>query len=316
MKAVITDTEIRNPDIEIGILRSAGFSVEVAQCRSADEVVEAAANAEAILVQYAPVTAEAFSALPKLRIVSRYGIGVDSIDIEAARKRGVWVSNVPEYGSDEVPSHTLAMMFALMRHLPFHDRNIRNGKWDFQATGDIKSFSEIVLGIVGMGRIGRHVARLARPFVGKIIAYDPYLERWPDDIEQRTLQALFAESDAISLHLPLTADTRAIVNSDLLAHIGQSGAYLVNSSRGGLVDLDAVLDALQSGRLKGVAVDVMPTEPPSMDHPILHHPRTLVSPHAAWYSTASIVDLRTKYARNIAIWAETGKAPNAVCIGT
>ncbi|CAH1689585.1 D-3-phosphoglycerate dehydrogenase [Hyphomicrobiales bacterium] len=317
MKALITDTEIRNPDIEIELLRDAGFDVEVACCRSSAEIIDAGRGADALLVQYAPVTADVFDALPSLRAISRYGIGVDSIDLAAAERHGVWVSNVPDYGFDEVPTHALALLFALLRHVPFHDRNIRGGTWDFQATGPINRISELSLGIVGLGRLGRFAMERARPFFKDVIAYDPFLDddRWPKGVVKASLQEVFRHAHAISLHVPLTRDNRHLVNDALLAEVPERGSYLVNTSRGGLIDLEAALRALESGRLRGLGLDVMPSEPPPMDHPILHHPRTVITPHVAWYSEASVIDLRRKYTENIVTWARSGIAPNAVVRG-
>ncbi|WP_043837455.1 C-terminal binding protein [Muricoccus aerilatus] len=317
MKALITDTEVREPHLERHLLEEAGFEVSVAQCRSPEEVIAAGHDASALLVQYAPLTAEVFAALPQLRVVSRYGIGVDTIDLAAADRHGVWVSNVPNYGHDEVPTHTLALLFSILRHVPFHDRKVRGGVWDFQATGEIARIADLTLGIVGLGRLGRFVMERARPFFRAVVAYDPFLpeERWPEDVVRLGLQELFAASDAITLHVPLTPENQNLVGDALLARIPPRGAYLVNTARGGLVDLDAALRALEDGRLRGLGLDVMPGEPPRLDHPVLHHPRTVVTPHVAWYSTASVVDLRRKYAENVASWARSGTAPNAVVRG-
>ncbi len=318
MKAVITDTEIENPDIEFGLLKAAGFEVERAQARTPEEVIRACAGSDAALVQYAPFTRDVFEALPDLKIISRYGIGVDSIDLKAAREHGVWVSNVPAYGTDEVPTHALAMLLSLMRHLPFHDRAIRDGVWHFAHTGEFESLGDTTLGIIGMGRLGQQVAHLARPLFGTVLGYDAMLPdtAWPDFVERLELQELVSRSHALTLHVPLTDETQNLVDRDFLSSIRSGGAYLVNTARGGLVDLDAVLAALDSGVLKGVGLDVLPVEPPPMGHAILHHPRTLISPHTAWYSRASMVDLRTKYTQNITQWAARGEADNAVVRGT
>lgn len=318
MKALITDTEIENPDIEFGLLKAAGFAVAQAQARTPEEVIEACAGFDAALVQYAPFTPEVFEVLPDLKIISRYGIGVDSIDLDAARDHGVWVSNVPAYGTDEVPTHALAMLLSLMRHLPFQDRAIRDGVWHFASTGELESLGDSTLGVIGLGRLGQHVAHLAQPMFERIIGYDPTLSNaaWPNFVERLSLDEVVARAHALTLHIPLTEQTRNIVNRELLASTRPGGAYLVNTARRGLVDLDAILDALENGKLKGVGLDVLPSEPPPMDHPILHHHKALISPHAAWYSRASMLDLRTKYTQNITHWVARGEAINAVVRGT
>jgi D-3-phosphoglycerate dehydrogenase / 2-oxoglutarate reductase len=273
---------------------------------------------DALLVTYAPITAAVFEACPSVRMVSRHGIGVDSIDINAAAEHGVWVSNVPDYGFDEVPTHAISLMFALLRHISFHDRNVREGTWNFAATGKIDRIADMTLGIVGLGRLGRFTMDLARPFFKRVVAFDPFLseEKWPAGIDRCSMEEVFAQGNAISLHLPLNAETRNVVNSKLLGMIPKRGAYLVNTSRGGLVDLDAVLDALASGRLRGVGLDVLPDEPPAPSHPILCHERAIVTPHAAFYSTASVLDLRQKFAANVVAWKRDGIAPNAIVRGS
>jgi D-3-phosphoglycerate dehydrogenase len=317
MKAVITDTEIADPDIERNLLEAAGFEVVVAHCKTAEDVIAAAKGADALLVTYAPITEAVFAASPSVRVVSRYGIGVDSVDLAAAARHGVWVSNVPDYGYDEVPTHAISLMFSLLRHVVFHDRNVRSGVWNFAATGPIARMADLTLGIVGLGRLGRFTLDRALPFFKRAVAYDPFLPdgKWPAGVERLTLEQLFASSNVISLHLPLTADTRNFVNHDLLSHIPERGAYLVNTSRGGLIDLDAALAALESGRLRGLGLDVMPVEPPPMDHPIIHHERAIITPHVAWYSTASVVDLRQKFVGNVTAWKRDGIAPNALVRG-
>ncbi|MET4575759.1 C-terminal binding protein [Ottowia thiooxydans] len=317
MRALITDTEMADPDIERKLLEAAGFEVTVGHCKTEADVIACAQGMDALLVTYAPVTAAVFAACPSVRMISRHGIGVDSIDTDAALEHGVWVSNVPDYGYDEVPTHAISLLFSLLRHITFHDRQVRSGVWNFAQTGRIDRIADMTLGIVGLGRLGRFTMELCRPFFKHVAAFDPFLpdDKWPAGVEKCSLEEVFQKANAISLHLPLNADTRHIVNQQLLSCIPERGAYLVNTSRGGLTDLDAVLAALDSGRLRGVGLDVLPVEPPAPDHPILHHPRAIVTPHAAFYSTESVLDLRHKFAVNVVAWKREGVAPNAVVRG-
>jgi D-3-phosphoglycerate dehydrogenase / 2-oxoglutarate reductase len=317
MKVLVTDADYSSLDIEAAVLEPAGHQLVTASCRTAEEVVEAAAGVEAMLVQYAPITAAVFEALPQLRLVSRYGVGVDVVDLEAAGEHGVWVCNVPDYGTTEVALHAVAMLLALLRNLAGHDREVRAGHWNYQLGGPLRRPGSLTLGIVGLGRIGRVVAERAAPWFGAAVGYDPYLPdtEWPDGLERLDLQDLFARSSAITLHLPLTEATRGLVGTDLLVRM-PTGSYLVNSARGGLVDLDAVLEALESGRLAGVALDVLPQEPPPTDHPLLAHPRALITPHMAWYSVDSEVELRRKAAQNIVDWIKTGQPTYPVVEGS
>ncbi|MGY1810524.1 C-terminal binding protein [Blastococcus sp. SYSU D00669] len=315
MRVVRTDAEYGSDDVEAAVLRPAGHELVTAQARTADEVVAAAAGADAVLVQYAPVTAEVLDALPRLRLVSRYGIGVDGIDLEAARARGVWVCNVPDYGTAEVALHTAAMLLALLRNLAGHDREVHAGRWDYHLGGELRRTGELSLGVVGLGRIGRLTAERAGPWFGRCLGYDPQLPdgSWPAGVERTSLEDLFARSAAVTLHVPLTDGTRGLVGDDLLGRM-PAGSYLVNTARGGLVDLDAVLRALDSGRLAGVGLDVLPDEPPG-EHPLLRHPRALLSPHVAWYSAESEVELRRKTAQNVVDWARTGRPTSVVVEG-
>jgi D-3-phosphoglycerate dehydrogenase / 2-oxoglutarate reductase len=313
MKVLVTDSDYPSLDIEADVLAAAGHQLLTASCKTPEGVIEAAAGVDALLVQYAPITAAVFEALPQLRVVTRYGVGVDVVDLEAASRHGVWVCNVPDYGTAEVALHAVAMLLALLRNLAGHDREVRAGHWNYQLGGELRRPGSLTLGVVGLGRIGRMAAERAAPWFGTAVGYDPYLpdSEWPDGLERLDLQDVFARSSAITLHLPLTEATFGLVGTDLLERMPM-GSYLVNTARGGLVDLDALLEALESGRLAGVALDVFPAEPPPREHPLLTHPRALITPHVAWYSTDSEVELRRKAAQNIVDWARTGRPTYAV----
>ncbi|MFW3170991.1 C-terminal binding protein [Geodermatophilus sp. CPCC 206100] len=316
MRVVVTDAEYTSLDIEAGVLTVAGHELVRAQCRTPQDVIAAARGADALLVQYAPVPAEVLEALPQLRLVSRYGVGVDGVDLDAARVRGVWVCHVPDYGTTEVALHAVAMLLALLRNLTGHDREVRAGRWDYTLGGELRRPGDLTLGGVGLGRIGRMTVERAAPWFGACVGYDPHLpdDAWPPGVERTSLADLFARSDAVTLHLPLTEETRGLVGADLLARLPR-GAVLVNTARGGLVDPDAVLAALESGRLGGVALDVLPEEPPPPDSPLLRHPRALVTPHVAWYSRQAEEELRRKAAQNVVDWARTGRPTHVVVEG-
>jgi len=316
MRVLITDAEYSSLEIEADILAEAGHQLVVGSCKTADDVIQAAGGVDAMLVQYAPITAAVFEALPQVKLVCRYGVGVDVVDTEAAREHGVWVCNVPDYGTTEVSLHAVAMLLALLRNLTGHDRDVRAGHWDYHLGGELRRPSTLTLGVVGLGRIGRLTAERASPWFGAVVGYDPYLpdSAWPAGFERVDLPEVFARSSAVTLHLPLADETRGLVGVDLVQRM-PAGSYLVNTSRGGLVDLDALLAALESGRLAGVALDVLPQEPPPSDHPLLTHPRALITPHVAWYSTEAELELRRKAAQNIVDWAQTGRPTYAVVEG-
>ena len=316
MKVLVTDAEYKSLDLEALVLASGGHELVLASCRTPEDVIEAADGMDAALVQYAPITAAVFEARPQLRLLSRYGVGVDSVDTEAAREHGVWVCNVPDYGTTEVALHAVAMLLVVLRNLAGHDREVRAGRWDYHLGGELRRPDSLTLGVVGLGRIGRMTAQRAAPWFGAVVGYDPHLPDsvWPEGFERVDLPDLFARSSAVTLHLPLTDATRGLVGFDLLERM-PTGSYVVNTSRGGLVDLDALYEALQSGRLAGAALDVLPQEPPPMDHPLLRHPRALITPHVAWYSEEAEVELRRKAAQNIVDWARTGRPTYAVVEG-
>lgn len=316
MRVLVTDAEYRSLDIEAEVLTAAGHELVTARCTTPQEVIEAARGVDAVLVQYAPITAEVLAALPQLRLVSRYGVGVDVVDTEAARVRGVWVCNVPDYGTTEVALHAVAMLLASLRNLAGHDREVRAGRWDYHRGGTLHRASGLTLGVLGLGRIGRLTAERAAPWFGACVGHDPQVpgHAWPGGIERVALDEVFARSNAVTLHLPLTEGTRGLVGADLLDRM-PAGSHLVNTARGGLVDLDAVLDALERGRLAGVALDVLPEEPPPPGHPLLAHPRALLSPHVAWYSEEAEAELRRTAAQNVVDWARTGRPTHPVVAG-
>jgi D-3-phosphoglycerate dehydrogenase len=261
------------------------------------------------------MNARVFGALPELRLVSRYGAGFDTVNTDDARAHGVWVANSPDYGSGDVAAHALAMALALVRHLPFYDRDVRAGTWHFSSTGTLTRVSKLTLGLLGLGRIGKRMAELSRAIFGRVIACDPYITaREFGDLARVDRERLFRESDVVSLHVPLNAETRAIADGRMLS-LMQPGSFLVNTARGPVADLDAVLAALDSGRLAGAGRDVLPEEPPEADHPVLGHPRVLLSPHAAFYSVEGEKELRTKAALNVIEWARTGRPPYVVVEG-
>jgi phosphoglycerate dehydrogenase-like enzyme len=174
LKVLITDFDYGNVDIEHRILEGAGLEVVEAQCRTEEDVVEAGRGVSALLTQYAPITAKVLAELPELRMVGRYGVGYDLVDVGAARERGVWVANVPDYGTEEVAAHALSMALALLRHLPLYDRSVRDGRWHPASTGPLYRLKNLTLGVVGIGRIGGTFARRAGPWFGRTLGCDPY----------------------------------------------------------------------------------------------------------------------------------------------
>jgi D-3-phosphoglycerate dehydrogenase len=317
MKALVTDFDFPDLLLERGIFTAAGIEFAQAQCRSEVELIDAAHDSDALLLQYAPVTERVLAALPRVGIVSRYGAGYDTVDTAACARHGVWVANSPDYGVGEVATHALAMALALVRHLAIYDRDVRAGRWSYLSPGPIRRASELTVGILGLGRIGKRFAHLARNCFARVIACDPYLidGDFPAYVGRVGLDELFSTSDVVSLHVPLTDETRGMVGARLLAQMRPS-SLLVNTARGAIVDVDALLARLDDGALDGAALDVLPVEPLAAGHPLARHPRVLLTPHAAFYSTAAEIELRRKAAQNIVQWATTGRPMYPVIQGT
>lgn len=320
MRVVFTDYTQPDLELERQLFAEAGLELVAAdpQCTSEDAVIQAARGAAALIVQAAPVTGRVLAALPDLRIVSVPGIGVDMVDTDAASAHGVWVAHVPDANITEVACHTVAMVLSLIRHLPHYDASVRAGAWHYEETGPLARPGNLTLGVVGLGKIGRLVAAYAAPMFGRIVGYDPHLPdaAWPEGVaRERDLASLFAASDALTLHMPLTAETRGLVGRDLLAAM-KPGSYLVNVSRGAIVDIPALLAALDEGHLAGAALDVLPQEPPAADEPVLKHPKVLLSPHAAFYSLESDEEARRRAVTNIVRFFETGRPEHVVVEGT
>nr|MDQ5810369.1 C-terminal binding protein [Actinomycetota bacterium] len=261
MKVLIADYDYADVELERGILEGGGFEVVEAQCRTEDDVIEAGQGVSALLTQYARISARVMTGLPELGLVVRYGVGYDIVDVEAARERGVWVANVPDFGTEEVAVHALAMALGLLRHLPLYDRDVREGRWHPVSTGPLQRLKTLTLGVVGLGRIGGTFALRASPWFGRTLGCDPYLaeEAWPAGVERAGLEEVFAESALVSLHAPLTKETRGFINRDLFGRMRED-SYLVNTARGDLVVMEDLLWALDEGPLAGAALDVLPQE--------------------------------------------------------
>jgi D-3-phosphoglycerate dehydrogenase len=308
MKVLIADYDYADVGLERTILEGAGLEVVEAQCRTEDDVIEAGRGVSALLTQYARISARVLAGLPELGLVVRYGVGYDIVDVEAARERGVWVANVPDYGTEEVAVHALAMTLGLLRHLPLYDRAVREGRWHPVSTGPLRRLKNLTLGVVGLGRIGGTFAWRASPWFGRTLGCDPYLaeDAWPEGVQRVSLEEVFSESAVVSLHPPLTGETRGFINRGLFERM-REGSYLVNTARGGLVVIEDLLWALDEGPLAGAALDVLPQEPPPSGHPLLSKPNVILTPHAAYYSLEAEEEARRKAAQNVMAWVKEGR---------
>jgi D-3-phosphoglycerate dehydrogenase len=317
-KILYADNDYTDLDLERGIFGPAGIDVVVAQCRTEDDVIAKAQGCRAILLQYAPITAHVIGALPDLGIVSRIGAGYDTIDPQACEDAGVWLANSPDYGVGEVATHALALALASVRNIVAYHRDIGAGTWYFMSSGKLMRPSQLTLGIVGLGRIGKRMAHISRNVFKRVVAYDPYLidGDFPAYVERAaSLTELAQQSDVVSVHTPLTAETRGMLDAQFFGAL-KPGAHFVNTARGAIVNIPDLMRALDAGTLGGAGLDVLPEEPVARDSALLSHPRVILTPHAAFYSVEAEKELRRKAAQNIASWFATGKPEYVVVRGT
>ena len=295
----ITDSDLASRADE-DVLREARITVVRLHATTEDGVIAGLAEvpADALIVQWAPVTSAVLDAAPRCRFISRLGIGIDMIDVAAATRRGVAVANTPDYCVDEVATHTLAMAMWLVRGLGRFDAALRTGQWAAAAAYPAAARpADTVIGVVGLGRIGSQVAAQARALGFQVIGHDPYAAPGVD-IPLTSLGDLLRGSHLVTLHAPLTGETRHLIRAETI-ELMRPGALLVNTCRGGLIDEDAVAAALSAGQLAWAALDVFETEPLPAASPLRALPNVLLSPHAAWYSPASLAALPVRAAQQV-----------------
>ncbi|OJX72481.1 C-terminal binding protein [Leifsonia sp. 71-9] len=315
--AVYTDVEDTDPAPGIALLESHGFEVRVLGTRDPAAIIAGAQDADALLPGYAAISREVIASLPHLKVIALMSMGFDYVDVEAATEHGVWVTNVPGAATEEVATHALALLLASARQLPFYTASATAERWNERAPEAPPRLSERTLGIVGLGKIGRAFARLAGPLFGRVLGYDPMLPDTPEvtadlqrlGIERTSLDDVRRTSDALSLHVPLTPETARMVDAAFLADM-PAGAILLNVSRGGLIDNEALVDALDSGRLSGAALDVLDEEPPSPAHPLVGREDVVLTPHIAYFSRFTEVEYVRVQAQN-AVSAVLGGVPEA-----
>lgn len=297
---VVTDSGFPNQDPERSVLKRIG-DVRKIQWADENELIANTQMADALLVQWAPITKRVIDSLDSCRIIVRYGIGYDNIDLAAAASKGIVVCNVPDYCVEEVADHTLALALAALRQIPETDRNVRNGHWSIILPRPVPPFSQIKFCLAGFGRIAREVAKRAIGVGFVVSAYDPLIP--PQTIRDCgvvpvTIEELFASADVLSLHLPLTGSTKHIVNEKSLKSMKPS-ALIVNTSRGGLVHDEALAESIATGKIWGAALDVFEDEPFPQNHALSKTEGVILSSHVAWYSTLSMPKLQTKAAEEV-----------------
>ena len=316
MKVVITDYSFPNLEIEEGILVSAGHEVVAwKEKRPAEELVELVRDADAVITQFASVNTGVIANMRQAKVIVRYGIGVDNVDLAAARARGIPVCNVPDYCIDEVADHTLAFILATTRQVVTNSNLVHSRKWGLATSLDqMRALRDLTVGVVGFGRIGREVAARLKAFKCRVLVHDPVVVDSTiihAGCAPASLAQLLSDSDVITLHCPSTATTRGLINRSSLATM-KRGVILINLARGDLVDSQALTEALQSGQVSNAALDVFAPEPIPGDHPVLQMENVILASHIASASVPAVRKLR-ETAAGLALMAVRGELlPNVV----
>lgn len=271
-------------------------------------ILAVAADADALLVTYAKITAEVIAGLKNCKVIGRFGIGVDNIDLDAAAAAGITVTYAPVYCLDEVSDHAMALLLSLARKIPYSNKLVSSGRWEMPAVVPISRLRGNKLGLVGLGNIPQTIVPKAQAFGLEILAADPYA---PDEVFERLnvtrvdFEELLRTSDYISVHAPLTPETEKMFNAEAFATM-KNNALLINTARGPLVDTDALADALEAGQIGGAALDVLPVEPPPADSRLVGRDDVILTPHTGFYSEDALLDLQTTVATDVATVIQGG----------
>lgn len=311
-RVLMTDRAWPDTRLEREVLEPIG--AEIVEPTGTDEpsLIAAAQNVDAIATNWAKVTPAVIAASPRCRIVARLGIGVDNIAIPTATERGIPVTNCPDYCVTEVADHALGLLLAQARKIAFFHARTKQGEYNLQAgAGSLRRLSCQTLGLFGLGRTGRELLTRARALGLRVIAYTSSGNNYGLDCTMVSFEQLLADSDYLSIHAPLTEQTRKIFNGTAFSRMRPT-AYLINTSRGGLIDEEALLLALQQQQIAGAALDVFDPEPPDLSQPLFQDERVLVTPHAAFVSAESLADLRTRVMHQVAAALQGGRPDNVL----
>jgi D-3-phosphoglycerate dehydrogenase len=297
-KVVITDCDQGSIEEEKEEFGRIGAELILAQVQKENDLIQACKEADGLVNQYALLTRKVFENLPKCKVASRYGVGVDSIDLKAATDLGIIVANVPDYCMDEVANQTIAMILTLIRKTAFFDRKVKSGQWDFRQGIPIYRTQGKTLGLIGCGKIGLEVAKRIAAFDIRVISFDPYLEKAPVGVELKDFDTVLKESDFISIHCPLNDPTRHLIGEREFGKM-EKKPIVINTSRGPIVDEKALIQALIKGQISGAGLDVLEKEPPEAQNPLLKMENVVLSPHVGYYSVESISELKRRTAKNV-----------------
>ncbi len=297
----VADSVFPNLDPARELLAGIGAEIQLAAEPTPDAIMKLAKDADGVLVTYAKITGDMIRQMTKCRVISRFGIGVDNVDIPVATEKGIVVTKVPDYCIDEVSDHAMALLLSAVRKIPMGTDQVHAGTWKMPNFVPIHRLRGSVLGLAGFGRIPQLVAPKAQAFGMKVIAFDPYLPKEVFDkagVEQVDFPTLLKRSDYISVHSPLTPETKGLFGADAFKQM-KKGAYIVNTARGPVIDEQALAAAIDSGHIAGAGLDVMTTEPP-VNSPLIGKKNVIITPHTSFYSDESLVELQTKAAQEVA----------------
>lgn len=307
MKVVITDVNNMEFKEEKGIFESVGATLEVAHCKTDEEVINAAQGAIGLINSEIPITRKIIESLPDLKVIAKYSIGVDNIDVEAATEHNIFVANVPDYCQEDVSNHTLALIMTLTQKIVSLNQSVKKGRWSFRDGAPLHRISTQTVGLVSFGRIARGLARKLIAIGFKVITYDPYCNDAEMDVELVSLEELMRQSDVISIHSPLVKETHHMINKEVLS-LAKSNAIIINAGRGPVINEADLIHALETGVIAGAGLDVLENEPMKPDNPLLSMDNVILTPHIAFYSEESMKELKRKTAFNI-VHVLQGKEP-------
>ena len=305
----VSDQRHAGYEIEKKILSEIGAELKLCTCATPEDIAVQCADADAVLLDLAPMTAQAIAGLKNCKVISRYGVGFENVDVNAATAAHIQVTNVPDYCMEDVSDHAMALIFACMRHVPMRDRMVRQGAWNIQATGF--RLAGKTLGVIGAGRIARALVRKMSGFgLKEVVAYDPYVsasDLAALGIRKVELDELLAVSDIVSLHLHANAETAGIINKDTIA-LMKPNAILIIVSRGPLIRDEDLIEALRQGRILAAGLDTHNREPLGADSPFCSLDNVVLTDHTAYSTAEGVLELKTKAAQNV-VDVLTGKEP-------
>ena len=308
---MLSDQKTVDPRTQSEILEAAGVGARVLEGKTEEAVIEAVKGADGLIVDsVTPVTARVLGASETLDVVGRAGIGVDNVDLDAATEAGITVVHVPDYCLDEVSTHALSLLLACVRNVPLHDRRVKSGTWDWQEGAPLRRIRGRTLGLAGFGGIARRLASKLRAFGLEVVAYDPYVKATEMDhfgVEKVGFEELLDRLDYLSIHVPLYDVSEGMFSTEEFERMSDD-AVVINTARGPVVDQRALQEALEAGEISRAGLDVLESEPPDPDDPLLAREDVVVSPHTAWYSEESRRDLSRGVASDVAA-VINGEAP-------